>query len=182
MYSLKKSLQNFLSILEMCFICLSTWMSDTSHFNQTVGDKMQQGTKVLEWQKSGSNITSDWKDRLILIRQNVSGDRGEISAPGINSPVAHRQGILSSERTVLPFIFSLVFRIIVSLVALGLSCSIQNFYLRHAGSNQGPLHCESGVLATGPPRKSLQAFRLKLSVSCVKKLHSASLSLTLGMD
>ena len=91
-------------------------------------------------------------------------------------------GIVSSEGTVLPFIFSLVFRITVSLVALGLSCSTQNFYVRRAGSDQGPLHRESGVLATGPPRKSLQAFRLKLSVSCVKKLHSASLSLTLGMD
>ena len=76
----------------MCFIYLSTWMSDASHFNQTVGDKMQQGNKVLAWQKSGSNIMSDWKDRLILIRQNIAGDRGKIPAPGINSPIAHGQG------------------------------------------------------------------------------------------
>ena len=47
MYSLKR-LQNFLSFLEMGFVYLPTWMSDTSHLNQTVGDKKQRGSKSLD--------------------------------------------------------------------------------------------------------------------------------------
>ena len=41
-YSLK-SLQNFLSISEIYFVYLSTWMSGTAHLNQTAGDKKHQG-------------------------------------------------------------------------------------------------------------------------------------------
>ena len=80
------------------------------------------------------------------------------------------------------FLFSLVLKIIIHLVALGLSCSTRSFYLWHAGSKQGTLHWQCGVVATGPPGQSLQSSFLKPSVSYAKKLHNASLSLTLGRN
>ena len=40
------------------------------------------------------------------------------------------------------------------LAALGHSCSMWDLFLNQ-GSNLGPLHWECGVLATGPPGKSL---------------------------
>ena len=46
-------------------------------------------------------------------------------------------------------------KIFIYLAAPALSCGMQNFQFPNQGSNLGPLHWEHGVLAAGPPGKSL---------------------------
>lgn len=82
-YSLR-SFQSFLSLLQMYFIYLSTYMSDTSYLNQTIGDKKWQGNKFPGWHKSGSKTISDW-NRPILKRQNVMGADGNSCTGGQQS-------------------------------------------------------------------------------------------------
>ena len=53
-------------------------------------------------------------------------------------------------------------KIFISLATLGLSCGMQDLLVAACGiwfpdhgSNLGPLYWEHGILATGPPEKSL---------------------------
>ena len=108
--------------------------------------------------------------RHFVVVLKLAGDAQELAS--------HRPGVSVSIKSSLAFIFT--FLRFIYLAVSGLSCSAQTFYLGLAGSVvvacgfRGPMACgilvlwpgiepaspelQGGVLATGPPGKSLLSF------------------------